>query len=45
MKAGVQRLVLTHLVPWTPREETQAEAEAVYDGDLVLAEQGMVLEV
>lgn len=45
MKAEVQRLVLTHLVPWTPREETEAEAAAVYDGDLVLASQGLVLEV
>jgi ribonuclease BN (tRNA processing enzyme) len=45
MRAGVQRLVLTHLVPWTPREETQEEAAAVYDGDLVLAEQGLVLDV
>lgn len=45
MRADVGRLVLTHLVPWTPREETQAEADAVYDGDLVLATQGLVLDV
>ncbi len=45
MRAGVGRLVLTHLVPWTPREETQDEAAAVYDGDLLLATQGLALEV
>ncbi|MBI1379079.1 MAG: MBL fold metallo-hydrolase [Frankiales bacterium] len=45
VRAGAGRLVLTHLVPWTPREETEAEARAAYDGDLVLAEPGLVLEV
>lgn len=45
VRAGVERLVLTHLVPWTPREETWAEAEAAYDGDLSLATGGAVLEV
>ena len=45
MRAGAGRLVLTHLVPWTPREETQAEADAVYDGDLVLATQGLVVDI
>ncbi len=44
-RAGVGRLVLTHLVPWTPREETLAEAEPVFDGELVLATQGLVLDV
>ncbi|MCA0331246.1 MAG: MBL fold metallo-hydrolase [Actinobacteria bacterium] len=45
MQAGVGRLVLTHLVPWTPREESEAEARAVYDGELLLATQGLVVEV
>jgi ribonuclease BN (tRNA processing enzyme) len=45
MQAGVQRLMLTHLVPWTPREESEAEARAVYDGELRLATQGLVVEV
>jgi ribonuclease BN (tRNA processing enzyme) len=44
-RAGVGRLVLTHLVPWTPREETQAEAEPVFEGELLLATEGLVLEV
>jgi len=44
-RAGVGRLVLTHLVPWTPRDETLEEAAAVYDGDLALAVPGLVVEV
>jgi ribonuclease BN (tRNA processing enzyme) len=44
-RAGVGRLVLTHLVPWTPREETLAEAEPVFEGELALATQGLVLDV
>jgi ribonuclease BN (tRNA processing enzyme) len=44
-RAGVGRLVLTHLVPWTPREETWAEAEPVFDGELVLATQGLVVDL
>jgi len=45
IRAEAGRLVLTHLVPWTSREETQAEASAAYDGDLVLATQGLVIDV
>jgi ribonuclease BN (tRNA processing enzyme) len=37
MRAGVDRLILTHLVPWNPRDETREEAAAVYDGELHLA--------
>lgn len=45
IRAEAGRLVLTHLVPWTPREETQAEAAAAYDGDLLLATQGLVVDL
>ena len=45
MRAGVGRLLLTHLVPWTPRDETQAEAAAVYDGELMLATSGLAVEI
>ena len=45
IRADAGRLVLTHLVPWTSREETLAEATAAYDGDLTLATQGLVVEV
>jgi ribonuclease BN (tRNA processing enzyme) len=44
-RAGVSRLVLTHLVPWTPRDETREEAAAVYDGKLELASSGLTVDV
>jgi ribonuclease BN (tRNA processing enzyme) len=44
-RAGVDRLVLTHLVPWTPQDETLAEAAAVFSGDVRLAARGLTLEV
>jgi len=44
-RAGVSRLVLTHLVPWTPRDETREEAAAVYDGQLELASSGLAVDV
>jgi ribonuclease BN (tRNA processing enzyme) len=42
-RAGVGRLVLTHLVPWNDRERTLAEADGIYPGPLSLAASGMVL--
>ena len=42
-RAGVGRLVLTHLVPWNDRERTLSEASAVYRGPLSLASSGLVL--
>lgn len=44
-RAGVGRLVLTHLVPWTPQEETLEEGTRSYDGDLSLAAPGLTLDV
>lgn len=44
-RAGVERLVLTHLVAWNDPEQVHAEAAAVYDGDLQLASSGLQLEV
>jgi ribonuclease BN (tRNA processing enzyme) len=43
--AGVDRLVLTHLVPWTPQDETLAEASAVFGGAVVLAAPGLAIDV
>jgi ribonuclease BN (tRNA processing enzyme) len=43
VRAGVGRLVLTHLVPWNDRERTLAEAAEVYHGPLSLATSGLVL--
>lgn len=42
-RAGVGRLVLTHLMPWNSREHAQAEAASSYPGDLSLAVPGQVL--
>ena len=42
-RAGVGRLLLTHLVPWNERDRTLAEASAAYRGSLSLATSGLVL--
>lgn len=44
-RAGVRRLVLTHLPPWTPAREVAAEAGGAYAGELELAVAGAVYEV
>jgi ribonuclease BN (tRNA processing enzyme) len=36
-KAGVGRLVVTHVQPWTDRDAVLAEARAAFPGDVVLA--------
>ena len=43
--AGAQRLVLTHLPPWTPPATVLAEAREAYDGPVELAVAGGVLVV
>lgn len=45
LRAGVGKLVLTHLVPWGDRERTLAEASAVFDGDLDVATPGAVFDI
>jgi ribonuclease BN (tRNA processing enzyme) len=45
LRAEVRRLVLTHLVPWTPQDETLEEAASVYDGDLALAATGLAVDL
>jgi ribonuclease BN (tRNA processing enzyme) len=42
-RAGVGRLVLTHLVAWNDREASRAEAAAVFGGELGLAAAGQHL--
>jgi ribonuclease BN (tRNA processing enzyme) len=45
-RAGVARLILTHLVPWNDPETTLAQAKASgYEGPVELAYQGAVYEV
>ena len=42
-QAGVGRLVLTHLVSWNDRQQTEAEGRSTYKGQLDLAAPGMVV--
>jgi len=44
-RAGVERLVLTHLVAWNDRAATEAEAAPHFEGPLDLATAGMVVDV
>lgn len=44
-RAGVHRLVLTHLPPWNDNEQTLAEAAPVYDGPTELAYAGATYEI
>lgn len=44
-RAGVPRLVLTHVPPWYSRDDMRAEAAAAYDGELVVAAPGLRLRV
>jgi len=40
-RAGVQHLVLTHLVPWNDQDSSREEAAAAYDGKLTVASSGL----
>lgn len=44
-RAGVGRLVLTHIPPWTDRDAIRAEAASEFDGAIDLAEPDLRLEV
>ena len=44
-RAGVGRLVVTHVPPWHDAERACAEASASFDGDVVRAQTGLVLAV
>jgi ribonuclease BN (tRNA processing enzyme) len=44
-RAGVPRLVLTHLVAWNDPQASLAQARATYDGELALAAPGMVVQL
>jgi ribonuclease BN (tRNA processing enzyme) len=44
-RAGAERLVLTHLVPWNDRELTREQADGHFPGDLMLAEPGLRITV
>jgi ribonuclease BN (tRNA processing enzyme) len=44
-EAGVQVLVLTHLVAWNDVQVTLAEARPAFDGETLLASSGLVIDV
>ncbi len=44
-KAGVKRLALTHIPPWTWPDEVLAEAREVYDGPITVVRSGDVIDV
>ncbi|MDQ1705059.1 MAG: hypothetical protein QOF18_1425 [Frankiaceae bacterium] len=44
-RADVRRLLLTHLVPWGDPERTLGDAQAGYDGEIVVAAAGAVFDV
>lgn len=44
-KAGVERLVLTHIPPWHDAARTEAEARAEWDGPVELARAGATYDV
>lgn len=44
-RAGVGRLMLTHIAPWTDPQAVLAEARGEFDGEVLLAEQGRTYEV
>lgn len=44
-KAGVRRLVLTHIPSWNDEERALAEASAVFDGPIDVAHPGLVLDI
>lgn len=43
--AGVRRLVLTHIPPWTDPQRNAADAAGTYDGPVELARPGAVYEI
>jgi ribonuclease BN (tRNA processing enzyme) len=43
LRAGVGKLVLTHLQPWNDADKALAEAAAVFDGALALAAPGQLI--
>ena len=44
-RAGVGRLVLTHIPPWTDREAVRAEAASEFDGEILLAEPDLRFDI
>lgn len=45
MRAEVPRLVLTHLVSWNDNEQVVADAAQTFDGELLVAQSGLTVEI
>lgn len=43
--AGARRLLLTHVPPWIPSGAAAREAAEVFDGEILTAEPGLVVEI
>ncbi|SDJ29039.1 Ribonuclease BN, tRNA processing enzyme [Actinokineospora alba] len=43
--AGVERVLVTHIPPWTDKDAVMAEVRAAYDGEVVLVEQGAKYDI
>jgi ribonuclease BN (tRNA processing enzyme) len=43
-RAGAGQMILTHLQPWNEPDRASSEAAAVFDGDLVVAYSGQVID-
>lgn len=41
--AGVETLVLTHIMPYRDLDTMRGDAEAVFDGEVLVAEDGLTL--
>ena len=44
-RAGVTRLLVTHIPAWTDRAEVESDVRTTYDGDYVLVESGQTYDV
>jgi ribonuclease BN (tRNA processing enzyme) len=44
-RAGAKRLVLTHIKPTLDRDRSRSETASAYEGEILVAREGMVLEV
>jgi len=45
VEAGVRRLLLTHVLPWSDRDAVFADASSVFPGPTSLVEQDAVYDV
>jgi ribonuclease BN (tRNA processing enzyme) len=44
-RAGVERLIVTHIPPWASRDVAAAEAATTFDGMVIAASPGAQFEI